>query len=450
MNKSTPSGLFGLYPTQLGCETAMNYARALCLFIARKTDRKPVILVGSDTRLSSQALSSSLCAGICSAGGDCINLGTVPSPAVSYLISKHKADAGMMLCACDAGSEYNGIRFFSSSGFYFTEKELDEIYEISKSAHKLCDNILANRMGKHFDDSKALWDYNRHIISQIQTNLKGVKVAVDCANGSASLTAKNIFEGLGSYCIMLNDAPNGTNINNGCGTADTSFLKKFVVDNHCALGIAFDGDGGKIAVIDENGALVDTDRLLTVFAKYLSQNKALKNNAIVCTASANLGVSNFCKKNGIDVISAKSDEYCVAEKMLQSKYSLGADHCGHIFFESNVPVSDAQLCGVKLVELLVVTSKKLSELSGEMEHCPQVITKIKINPRCKEVWKNDAELTDYIKQCSDELGDFSRIIVRESPDEAVIRVLVEGRDFDMINKYAMLVSDKIKQRVRPK
>ncbi|MBQ7131571.1 MAG: phosphoglucosamine mutase [Oscillospiraceae bacterium] len=450
MSNFTTNGLYGLYPTQLGCESTLNYARALCLFIAKKTDRKPVILVGTDTRLSSQALSASLCAGICSAGGDCINLGVVPSPAVSYLIPKHKADAGVMLCASGAGAEFNGIRLFSSSGFYFSQKELDEISEISKNAAKLCEDIPVCRLGKCFTDSKALWDYNRHVISQIDTNLKGVKVAVDCANGSASLTAKNIFEGLGASCTIINDCPDGNNINKGCGINDTEALKRFVIDNHYALGIAFDGDAGRIAAVDENGALVDTDRLLTVFAKYLFENGMLKNNAIICTMMTNLGVSNFCRKHRIEAISTKADEHCVAEKMLKNKYSLGADHCGHIFFESDVPVSDAQLCGVKLIELLIKSSKKLSELALEMERCSQVLMKIKINPRCKEVWKNDVELTNYISKCSQELGDTSRIIVRESPDEAAIRVLVEGRDFDLINKYAMMISDKIKQRVKPK
>ncbi len=451
MNKNSAYGsLYGLSLNELKCETIINYARALCLFIAKKTDRKPVILVGRDTRLSSEMLESAFTAGVCSAGADCINLGIVPSASVAHLISKHKADAGVMLCASVADAQHNGVRLFSSSGFYFSQKELEQIDEISKNTDNIFNDIKNEKLGRRFSDAKALWDYNRHIISQIETNLHGVKVLIDCANGSCAFTAKNIFEGLGASCTIINDMPNGNNINANCGAANTENLKKAVVDNHYALGLAFDGDGDKITVIDEKGAIVDNERLLTVFAKHYRDENLLQNNTVVCTNSTNLGVANFCQSHNINIIETKADERDVAEHMLHRKYSLGADNAGHIFFEAQTPVSDAQLTGVKLLEILVKSGKKLSELSQQMQRCSQIQLNIKISPKSREIWKNDRILTEYIEKCANELGNEARIVVREcrNDNESSIAVIIEGRNFDDINKYALMIGEKIKERVK--
>lgn len=435
----------------MSCESVLNYGRALCLFISQKTDRKPVVLVGRDARLSSEVLESAFVAGVTCAGGDCIRLGIVPAPAVSYLVPAHTADASVMLCTSPEDRQHSGIRLFSSSGFYLSDEETEKIEQLTADAADAVKNISCSQMGRQIVDTKAQWDYNRRVISQINTHLHGVKVALDCANGACSYTAKNVFEGVGASCDIINAEPDGTNTNPMWGHGNTLAFKNYVADNHYAAGFVFDGEGDKLSVIDETGAVVDNDRLLSIFAAFYKSQSVLKENMVVTSTATNLGVANLCESIGCNVICAKNGKRYIAEKMLKSKYSLGGDTNGHIFFEADIPVSDAQLTALRLIEVMVRSGKKLSELAAVMERCPQVLLNIKINPKCKEIWKNDKKLSDYIEKCTNELGKGNRVIVREhgSDDEPAISVLVEGRNFDEINKYAMMIADKIKERVKP-
>lgn len=436
---------------ELSCESLLNYGRALCLFISQKTDRKPVVLVGRDTRRLSEVLEAAFVAGVTCAGGDCIRLGIVPVPAISYLVPKHKADIGVMLCTSPEDRQHSGIRLFSSSGFYLSCDETEKIEKLAATAADIPENITNTQLGRQIIDTKAQWDYNRKIISQINTHLHGVKVAVDCANGACSYTAKNVFEGVGASCDIINAEPDGTNTNCIWGQSNTAAIKNYVVDKRYAAGIVFDGEGDKIGVVDETGAVVDNDRLLSIFAQFYKSQNVLKESTVVTSTATNLGVANLCESIDCNVVCAKNGERYIAEKMLNSKYSLGGDANSHIFFESDIPVSDAQLTALRLIEVMVRSGKKLSELASAMERCGQVVLNIQINPKCKEIWKNDKKLVDYIEKCSQELGKNARIIVREcSNDENTsIRVLVEGKNFDEINDYAMKIADKIKERVRP-
>ncbi len=434
-------GLQGIALTELTCELAVQTGRAVVNALTNKSGSRMKILVGKDTRISSDTLEAALCAGICSAGADAELLGTVPISAVSYLTAKYRADAGIMISPSHNNAEYNGFKIFSSTGRklgYETEEKIEEL--LAEDA----DIEPVSRPGRIIRNDSALDDYKEHIRSAVETDLSGIKIALDCSNGCASVTAAEIFGRLGAEVLLLSSEPDGVNINKGCGIAHMETLMSFVSENSCDCGIAFDGDGDRCLAVDENGELVDSDKLIAIFAKYYKEQGRLKDNTAVVSVMTNLGFHGFARDNSIKTVTA-SDEY-VLEKMLDCGYNLGGSQNGNIFFLDNAVSGDGQLTGVKLLEILKNSGKKMSELSDIMEKLPQVMMNVRISDKDKEMWKNDGEITGLIEKHMKALGDSGRIFVRESGSEPMIRIMIEGKEFNKINAMAMEIARKIKER----
>ena len=385
-------GARGVAITELTCETAMQIGKAAAIVLTKKTKHKPTIFIGKDTRISSDVLEAALAAGICSVGANAEILGVVPTPAVAALVEQKGADAGVMISASHNSFEFNGI------------------------------------------------------MKSIKGNLTGLRIAIDCANGSASATAKRLFEGLGANVYVINSSPDGTNINDNCGSTHIGNLMQFVVDKKCHAGLAFDGDADRCLAVDEKGQLIDGDKLMAICAKAYKEQGKLKKNTAVVTVMSNLGFTYFAKNNGIKMQTTKVGDRYVLEKMLDGGYNLGGEQSGHIIFLDEANTGDGQLSGAKVLEILAESGKKMSELASVMEHYPQVMINVKISPRDREVWKNDSQITDLIEHYENELGDSGRILVRESGTEPLIRVMLEGKDFKQINEYAIAISEKIKER----
>ncbi|MBP0963896.1 MAG: phosphoglucosamine mutase [Oscillospiraceae bacterium] len=438
-------GARGVAVTELTCETAMQIGRAAAIVLAKKTKHKPKIIIGKDTRISSDILEAALVAGICSIGADAVILGVVPTPAVAFLVEKYEADAGVMISASHNSVEFNGIKLFDHTGYKLSDEVEEEIEALILDNPENISLASGCDVGRISYAKDAAWDYIRHIIKTIDGDLSGIKVAIDCANGSASVTAERIFKGLGANVILIHAEPDGTNINEKCGSTYLAAISEFVRSNKCHLGVAFDGDADRCLAVDENGEVIDGDKLIAIFAKHMRDNGKLNRNTAVVTVMTNLGFTNFAKANGINMLTTKVGDRYILEQMLLNDYSLGGEQSGHIIFREFAKTGDGQLTAVQLMNILKLSENTMSSLAGIMERYPQVMINVKIASKWKENWKNVDEIEQMIDLYQKKLGSTGRILVRESGTEPLVRVMVEGKRFDLINDIAVKIADKIKE-----
>lgn len=441
-------GARGVALTELTCETAMQIGRAAAMVLTQKAHHKPKFLIGKDTRISSDVLEAALIAGICSMGADAVTLGVVPTPAVAFLVKKREADAGVMISASHNSMEFNGIKLFSGNGYKLSDDIEEEIERLVLDAPEEITEAMTGgaKVGRVSRDKNAEWDYIRYIMKTVDNDLSGMRVAVDCANGSASATAERLFGGLGATVYLVNCTPNGTNINDKCGSTYMDNISKFVKEKKCHVGVAFDGDADRCLAVDENGAIIDGDKLIAIFARDMRDKGTLKKNTAVVTVLTNLGFTHFAKNNDINMITTKVGDRYIMEQMLAGGYNLGGEQSGHIIFHDYATTGDGQLTAVQFLSILKRQERKASELGSMMERYPQVMVNVKILPKWKEAWKNDTEIEQIISENQKKLGSAGRILVRESGTEPLIRVMIEGKKFRIINDMAIEIADKIKER----
>lgn len=440
-------GARGVAITELTCETAMQIGRAAALVLAKDCGHRPKIIIGKDTRISGDILEAALCSGICSVGADAVMLGVVPTPAVATLVKKYNADAGVMISASHNSVEFNGIKLFSGTGFKLPDEVENEIEELildrpEAMNEKLCDGT---KLGRITFCKDAVWDYIRHVMKTVDVDLKGIKVCLDCANGSASVCAQKIFEGLGAKVVMTNDKPDGTNINENCGSTHMEGLMKAVVENKCDVGLAFDGDADRCLAVDENGKLIDGDKLLAIFSKFMKSEKTLNSNCCVVTVMSNLGFFKFAKENGIVTATTKVGDRYVLEEMQKGGYNIGGEQSGHIILLDHANTGDGEMTGAKFLQIMAKTGKKASELASVMETYPQVLVNVKITADKKGKWETVPEITDAIKMYEEKLGGEGRILVRESGTEPLVRVMIEGKKTGVITDYANRIAELIEK-----
>jgi phosphoglucosamine mutase len=437
-------GARGVAITELTCEMAMQIGRAAAIVLTKGTDRRAKIFIGKDTRISSDILEAALCAGICSVGAEAVKLGTVPTPAVAYLVRTRGADAGVMISASHNSVEFNGIKLFASTGYKLPDATEEEIEALILDHPEQIELQSHTNVGKISEYTAAKEDYISYLASCISTDCTGVRVALDCANGSASATAEALFTRLGASVHMLSDKPDGTNINKDCGSTHIEQLSAYVKSHSCDLGLAFDGDADRCLAVDENGKLVDGDNIIAVVAKSLKENGKLKKNTAVMTVMTNLGFFHFAKANGIEAKATKVGDRYVLEEMLAGGYNIGGEQSGHIIFLDEATTGDGELSGIKLMEILKQSGKKMSELASVMETYPQVLYNVTIPSWKKGVWQQDKAIAAHIEKYSAELGENGRILVRESGTEPLIRVMVEGKSATQIETVAQAITEQVK------
>ena len=439
-------GARGIAITELTCETAMNIGRAAALVLTKHSDHKARILVGKDTRISSDVLESALAAGICSVGADVEILGVVPTPAVAYLVTEYNADAGVMISASHNTVEYNGIKLFSKDGFKLPDAIEEEIEAlILDNPNEMClkDGIEIGRIHR---SETALTDYINHIKSTIGGNLNGVKFGVDCANGSSSETAERLFTELGAECVFINNKYDGTNINDNAGSTHIDRLAQFVKENGLDGGVAFDGDADRCLAVDENGEIIDGDKMIAILSKSLKSQNKLKNDTAVMTVMTNMGFFDFAKENGIKVEVTKVGDRYVLEEMLKDDYNIGGEQSGHIIFLDYATTGDGQLSAVQLMDYYKKSGKKMSELGSLMEQYPQVLVNVKVTPEGKKLWKEDTDIKAAITNSENIMGSTGRVLIRESGTEPLVRVMLEGKDEKLISDEANKIADLIRER----
>ena len=440
-------GVRGIANTELTCERAMEIGRAAATVLAEGCRRRPTFVLGCDTRASSDMLGSALIAGLCSVGADVIQLGVVPTPAVAYLVGKYKADAGVMISASHNSAEFNGIKIFSGNGLKLPDMLEERIEAIVLDRIRPMATPVGGEVGKLTYAKNAPADYIRHIKSTAHCCLEGLRIAIDCANGSASVTAPTLFRELGAEVHVLAGAPDGVNINRDCGSTHMEALSAYVVEHGLDCGVAFDGDADRCLCVDEAGELVDGDRIMAICALDLKNRGKLSRDAVVGTIMTNFGFGKFCEENGLRFVATKVGDRYVLEEMLLEDYSFGGEQSGHIIFRDFATTGDGQLTATQLLTLMKAAGRSLSELGSVMTRYPQTMVNLTISPEGKIAFYNDPEVNRVMEEAKEELGKSGRLVVRPSGTEPLIRVMVEGMDEEQIVRVAKTVSDVIAERL---
>lgn len=440
-------GARGVANSELTCELAMKIGRAAAMVLTDDTHSRPRVLIGMDTRISSEMLEAALTAGFCSVGADVLLLGVVPTPAVAYLVTKYGYDAGVMISASHNPCEYNGIKIFKSDGYKLPDELEEEIEAIILDEARVPPVKVGGEVGKVTRAQYALSDYIGHIISTTNLRFDGLKVALDCANGSASVTAKELFTTLGAECHIVSAEPNGVNINDRCGSTHLEQLRAYTVEQGCDIGLAFDGDADRLLVIDEKGGVIDGDKIIAICAIDMKQRGQLTKDAAVVTVMSNMGFFEFCEKNGIQCKTTKVGDRYVLEHMLRHRYSIGGEQSGHVIFLDFATTGDGQLTAVQLLGVMKRSGKKISELAACMEVFPQVMINVRVSNYGKVRFDSDKEIKIAIAAAEEELGDSGRVLVRVSGTEPLVRVMLEGRDQAQIQRLGESIAEVVRERL---
>lgn len=440
-------GARGLANIDLSCELVMKIGRATALILSRDKIR-PKVLIGMDTRNSSELLVSSISAGLCSAGADVILVGVVPTPAVAYLVRKYRCDAGIMISASHNPFEYNGIKIFKSDGYKLSDEAEEEIEGIILDDTEAFQPVTGVDIGRIKHCEHAIEDYISFLHTTVDCDFKGMHIAIDCANGSSSVSAGDLFKGLGAECHLLYADPDGININHNCGSTHLENLSDYVRSHpECIIGLAFDGDADRLLCVDENGNVVDGDRILSICSDFMKKEGRLKNNTTVVTVMSNMGFFRFCKEKDINFETTKVGDRYVLENMLKNGFNLGGEQSGHIIFLDYATTGDGQLTALQLLRIMKKTGKSLSALAADMTIYPQITKNVTVSQMGKVRFATDESIKIAIKEAEKDLGDNGRIIVRVSGTEPLVRVMVEGKDSVLIEKLAYEVAEVVKERL---
>ncbi len=433
-------GIRGIVGEDLTHELAMKIGEAAAYVLGSK--KELVVLIGRDTRISGQMLSAALSAGFMSQGAKVIDLGVVPTPAVSYLVKKYNAAMGAMISASHNPSEYNGIKLFDGEGFKLpdaTENEIEK-YLLGKAVP------TTNKVGTYEVCEEAVQDYVDHITETAGNINKDLKIVVDCANGSASATAPLLFNQLGLDATFMNFDYDGYNINDNAGSTHMEGLIKQVKKEKADVGIAYDGDADRCLMIDENGDEVDGDKIMAISSLSLKKKDKLTNNTLVGTVMSNLGLVKFCEANDINFVATKVGDRYVLEKMLECDYIVGGEQSGHVIFKDFANTGDGELTSIQVLGILSEEKKTMSELATVMKKYPQVLINVKVREEAKGQYENDTQVINAINKVEKELNGEGRVLIRPSGTEALIRVMIEGLDQDDIDKKAKKIADVIKKK----
>ncbi|GAA0078224.1 phosphoglucosamine mutase [Clostridium sp. CTA-5] len=439
-------GVRGIANTELTAQVAYNLGRAGA-YVLTEGAHKPKILVAKDTRISGDMLESALVAGILSVGAEAVILGVVPTPAVAYLTRKYGADAGVMISASHNPVEYNGIKFFNDKGYKLSDELEDEIQRVIESDFEGVPSPTGVNLGKETVEIAALEDYTEFTKNTIPYNLKGLKIALDCANGASYKSAVKAFRDLGADVFVINDNPDGTNINQNCGSTHPEELMEYVVKKGCDLGFAFDGDADRCLAVDEQGRLINGDFILMLCANYLKEMGKLKDDTLVVTVMSNLGLDIACKNQGIKLEKTKVGDRYVLEEMIKDNYVLGGEQSGHVIFLEYNTTGDGLVTALQIASIVKKKGQKLSELCSVMKELPQVLVNATVPNDKKNIYLEDEEIIKAIKDIEDKLDGVGRVLIRPSGTEPLVRVMLEGEDQAEIDEMAHSLANLILSKI---
>lgn len=432
-------GVRGVANQELSPELAFRVGRAGGYVLTRHSDRKrPQVLVSRDTRVSGEMLESALIAGLLSVGIEVLRLGVVTTPGVAYLVRAQEADAGVMITASHNPIEYNGIKYFGSDGFKLSD-ELE--YEIEQLLDAPADELprpAATGLGVVDDYKEGALKYTSFLEQTIATDLTGLKVVVDAANGATSGFIANLFADLNVDLIPIHDQPDGLNTNLDCGSTHPASLQAAVVEHQADLGIAFDGDGDRCIAVDHEGKLVDGDKIMYICGKNMEENGRLKQDTVVTTVMSNLGMYKALEAHGMKSVKTKVGDRYVVEEMLKHGYNLGGEQSGHIIFLDHNTTGDGMLTALQLLQVVKSTARTLKDLAAEVTTYPQELVNITVAD--KEAAMTNPQLQAIIAEVETEMNGDGRILVRPSGTEPLLRIMAEAPTKELVHDYVSRIA----------
>ena len=446
-------GIRRIANTELTPELVYRVAKAGAYVLSKHSKTSPTILIGRDTRISGTLIESAMTAGFLSYGANVKLIGVIPTPGVAYLTKKLKADASVVISASHNKYDFNGIKYFSNKGMKLPDSLEEEIEEVLDSGK--VDTLAApsNKIGVSEVREDLLDEYLyffRKNFEDIFEELdkSNFTVAIDTENGATSVIAEKVYTALGIKHYIINNTPNGININDNCGSTHLEMLKKFVVANKCDLGIAYDGDGDRCLAIDSKGNEINGDIIMAIVSKYLKEKGKLKNDTLVATVMSNLGLRKFCKANDINFVATSVGDRYVLENMIANGHNLGGEQSGHIIFLDYNPTGDGILTSLMLIRIILEKKKPVEELSKIIKIYPQILVNAKVSNDKKYDFDKDPKIKEKIEALNEKFKDNGRVLIRASGTEPLVRVMIEGEDQAVLQKEATSLAKFIEDELK--
>ena len=446
-------GIRRIANSELTPELVYKVAKAGAYVLSKHSDHVPTIFIGRDTRISGTLIEAAMTAGFLSYGANVKQLGVIPTPGVAYLTKRYKADASVVISASHNTYEFNGIKYFSNKGMKIPDDLEEEIEEIMESG-KLEELTAVNeKIGVAENREDLLEEYVYFFRKNFEEDLENMDkenfvVAIDTANGATSAVADKVFTKLGINHIIINNKPNGININDKCGSTHLEGLQKFVVENKCNLGIAYDGDGDRCLAVNEKGEVIDGDIIMAIISNYLKSKGKLRNNTLVATVMSNLGLKKYAEKNDINFVQTKVGDRYVLEEMLKNDYNLGGEQSGHIIMLDYNPTGDGILTSLMLIKIILENQLPVSKLCDIIQIYPQVLINAKVDANKKYDYDKDEEIQKEIKKLEKEFSGNGRVLIRPSGTEPLVRVMIEGEEQGYIKAKAETLAKLIEQKLK--
>lgn len=435
-------GFRGEANVNLTVEHAYKVGRFLGWYYGK--DHKCKVVIGKDTRRSSYMFEYALASGITASGADAYLLHVTTTPSVSYVTRTEGFDCGIMISASHNPFYDNGIKVINGKGEKLEDSVIEKIEEYLDGKTEEIPFAVRERIGRTVDYVAGRNRYMGYLLSLAVNSYKGIKVGLDCANGSASAIAKSVFDALGAKTYVIHNEPDGTNINTNCGSTHMEQLQQFVKENGLDIGFAYDGDADRCLCVDENGHIIDGDLILYIYGTYLKERGQLLNNTVVTTIMSNLGLYKAFDRAGIDYVKTAVGDKYVYENMAANGHCIGGEQSGHIIFSNYATTGDGILTSIKMMEVMIEMKKSLAELARPVVIYPQLLKNVRVTSKKAAI--EDEDVQKAIKSVTDQLGDNGRILVRESGTEPVIRVMVEAETDEICSKYVAFVVDVLKQK----
>ncbi|MBP3502200.1 MAG: phosphoglucosamine mutase [Clostridia bacterium] len=445
-------GIRRIANTELTPELVYKVAKAGAYVLSKHTDHAPTIFIGRDTRISGTLIESAMIAGFLSYGANVKILGVMPTPAVAYLTKRFKADASVVISASHNTYEFNGVKYFSNKGMKIPDELEEEIEEVMDSGKINELTAVNDKIGVSEIRTDLLDEYVYFFRKNFEEELEELNkddfvVAIDTANGATSVVADKVFTVLGIKHHILNNNPDGININDNCGSTHLGMLKDYVIKNKCSLGIAYDGDGDRCLAIDEKGNEIDGDKILAVLSNYFKKKGKLNKDTVVATVMSNLGLNKYAKQNDLNFVQTKVGDRYVLEEMLKNGYNLGGEQSGHVICLDYNPTGDGILTSLMLIRAILEEEKTASEVASIMKAYPQVLINAKVSSDKKYDFDKDEEIKSEIEKLEKEFDGNGRVLIRASGTEPLVRVMIEGENQNYIKQKAQTIANLIEQKL---
>ncbi|WP_312279954.1 phosphoglucosamine mutase [Oscillibacter sp.] len=439
-------GIRGVVGETLTAQEAFRVGQAVAAVLTEDLGRRPVVLIGKDTRVSSDMLESALMAGICDVGGDVKPLGTIPTPAVAYLTVRERGDAGIVVSASHNPYEHNGIKVFNAQGYKLSDEVELRVEEKILSDARIKSRTRDEIGRRHHGMRQLKRDYIDFVAATVESDLAGLRILADCANGAASATAPELFGRFKAHTDFIHTQPDGLNINSRCGSTYLEDLAAAVVKGKYDIGVAFDGDADRCLLVDETGGPIDGDKVMAVCAADMKRRGKLNGNALVATVMSNLGLHEFCRTGGLELVCTDVGDRNVLEEMLRNDFRIGGEQSGHTIFTDLETTGDGQVTALQFLQVLKTSGKKASELVSVCPTYPQELINVPVDHQqgVKEAIMTSSALQSAVEAAEKAMDGEGRILVRPSGTEALIRVMVEAKTIEKAHKTAEKLASFVK------